>query len=249
MRLAFATVLVAACLSTPLAVEAAPTKGAKPASKSKASQHDPLPTSKADAAIAGRALLTKELPKGLGSLDRRALDAVVAELRADRFESSVARYRAWGASSPKALLRDEAVNTALWVFREGVLSRNEELASAADRVRFLDERNAAIDDSLALLKGAVITRKPVLVARLVVVTPYAREARGDEKRERQVTRDALEAEIRDLEEKGDAVKKERDAARASFKELETKNGAHMQVLSALVNHANAMRLASAQAKL
>jgi hypothetical protein len=241
MRLSFATV-VAACLCTSLAVAAPPAKRPKAATKSKVAQPDPLPTSKADAAVAGRALLVKELPKGITPADRRALDAVVAELRADHLEASVALFHGWAAGSPKPLLREEAVSTALWVFREGVLSRNEELASAADRVRFLDERNAAIDDSLALLKGAVITRKQVLVAKLVVVTAYVREARGDEKRERQVTRDALEAEIRDLEAKGEEIKKERDAARATFRELEVKSGQYMQLLSALVSHANAMRL-------
>jgi len=242
MRLSFATVIVAACLSTAFAAAAAPSKRSLPQAKSKIAQADPLPTSRADAALAGRALLVKELPKGIATGDRRALDAAVAELRADRLEASVAQFRGWAAASPKPLRREEAVSTALWVFREGVLARNEELASAADRVRFLDERNAAVDDSLALLKGAVITRKPVLIAKLVVVTPYAREARGDEKRERQVTRDALEAEIRDLEAKSEVIKKERDAARDTFKELDATSGRYLQVLAALVSHANAMRL-------
>ncbi len=239
MRFSFAlpAVIAAALVSSSLA--AAPPQS-KPA-KSKVAHADPLPTSKADPAVAGRALLVKELPKGIGPADRRALDTVVAELRADHLETSVSLFRAWTSGAPTALLRDDAVSTAHWVFREGVLARNEELASAADRVRFFDERNAAVDDSLALLKGAVITKKPVLVAKLVVVTPYVREARGDEKRERQVTRDALEAEIKDLEAKSEEIKKERVAARAAFKALDAKNGQYMQVLAALVSHANAMR--------
>lgn len=248
MRSSFATVIVAGLLASSLAAAAPSSKPARPANKSKVAQPVPLPSSKADAAVAGRALLVKELPKGISALDRRALDSVVAELRADRLEAAVAQFHAWAAASAKPLLRDDAVSTALWVFREGVLAQSEELANAADRVRFYDERNAAADDSLALLKGAVITKKPVLVAKLVVVTPYARETRGDEKRERQITRDALEAEIRDLEAKSEEVKKERDAARAAFKSLDAKTGQYMQVLEALVTHANAMRLTSASSK-
>lgn len=248
MRLSFATVIVAALLASSLAAAAPPSKPARPANKSKVAQPAPLPSSKSDAAVAGRALLVKELPKGISALDRRALESVVAELRADRLEAAVAQFHAWAAGSPKPLLREDAVNTALWVFREGVLARSEELANAADRVRFFDERNAAADDSLALLKGAVITKKPVLVARLVVVTPYARETRGDEKRERQVTRDALEAEVRELEAKSEEIKKERDAARAAFKTLDAKTEQYMQTLAALVSHANGMRLAPASSK-
>ena len=242
MRLSFATVIALASLSTSLAVAAPPSKVAKP-HKSKVAQPDPLPPTKADAAVAGRALLVKELPKAVGPMDRRALEGVAGELRADRLETAVAQFHGWAAASPKQLLRDDAVNAALWVFREGVLSRSEELAAAADRVRFFDERNAAADDSLALLKGAVITKKPVLVAKLVVVTPYVRETRGDDKRERQVARDALEAEIRKLEAESEEIKKERDAARAAFKAIDAKNGQYMQVLAALVKHANDTHLA------
>ena len=227
---------------------AAPSSKAPKPQKSKVAQADPLPTTKADAAVAGRALLVKELPKAIGPMDRRALEGVVGELRADRLEAAAAQFRGWVTASPKQLLRDDAVNAALWVFREGVLSRSEELAAAADRVLFFDERNAAADDSLALLKGAVITKKPVLVAKLVVVTPYVRETRGDDKRERQVTRDALEAEINKLEAESEEIKKERDAARAAFRALDAKAGPHLQVLAALVKHANDVHLPPARPK-
>jgi len=241
MRLPFATLLVAASLAPSFAA-AAPPKAAKPAATPKVAHVDALPSSKADGAVAGRALLVKELPKGIGAIDRRALDAAVAELRADRLESGVALFHAWTAGAPKPLLREDAVNTAFWVFREGILSRHDELAAAADRVRFFDERNAAADDALALLKGAVITKKPVLVAKLVIVTPYVRETRGDDKRERQVTRDAYAAEIKDLEAKSEEIKKERDEARAAFRTLDAKAGRYLQALSALVKHATDMRL-------
>jgi hypothetical protein len=238
MRLNLAT-LVAAFLVTGSALAAPPSK---PPAKSKVAHVDPLPTTKADVSVVGRAVLAHDLPKTINAAEHARLDAVVAELKADRVESGVAHYRAWADGSVKPFTRDEAAQVGLWVFREGILSRNEELANAADRVRFFDERNAAIDDSLALLKGAVIVKKPVLVARMVVLTPYVREMKGDEKRERQISRDALGPEITALETKAEEVKAERDKLRAAFNAADAKTTQQLQVLAALMKTTSEMRL-------
>ncbi len=125
-----------------------------------------LPATKADPAIAGRALLVKELPKSLTAADRKALDVVVAELQADRLESALVQFRAWAATRDTCSARRRQTRRSGRSARAS-WARNEEVANAVDRVRFFDERNAASTTPLALLKGAVITKKPVLVARMV----------------------------------------------------------------------------------
>jgi hypothetical protein len=109
-------------------------------------------------------------------------------------------------------------------------------------VRFFDERNAALDDSLALLKGAVIVKKPVLVARIVVLSPYVREMHGDDKRERQISRDALGPEITALEAKAEEVKAERDKLRAAFNVADAKTTQQLQTLAAIMKTTSEMRL-------
>jgi hypothetical protein len=238
--------LVALLLSLTVPAVAAP-HGKHPSAKAKPTAHahsDSLPSTRADAAMAGKALLVRDLPKNLGMSDRSKLEAAAAELKGERFASGVALYRAWANASPKQLLRDEASAVGLWVFREGVLARNEEFAAAVDRVRFFDERNIAIDDSLALLKGAVIAKKPVLLAKLVVLAPYARETHGDLKLERQVSHEAYESEIRDLEAKAEEARTEREKARAAFKALESKVTQQMQALTAIVKVSTDMRLSA-----
>lgn len=199
---------------------------------------------KADPGIAGKAIVVKELPKALAPADRKALEAVVRELKADRLEAGLGLYRSWADAGPKALWRDDATNTALWVFREGLLSRSSELSAVADRVRFLDERSAAIDDSIALLRGAILTKKPVLVARIVTLAPYARDARGDEKRERQLALETLDLELRSLEAKGEETRNERNSAKAAFASTETRAQAWLQVLHSLTKRAADMKLTS-----
>ena len=174
-----------------------------------------LPAPKADPSVVAKSALTKVLPK-LDRGDRAQLDAVVRDLKADRFDAAIAHYRAWANGSPKSLTRDEAETTALWAFREGVLARHDDVASSADRIRFLDERNAALDDSIALLRAAAVAKRPVLVARIVVLTPYVREQHGNEVRERQIGRDTYEAEIEKLTTPSDETRAERDKARAAF---------------------------------
>jgi len=174
-----------------------------------------LPAPKADPSVVARSALTKVLPN-LAPADRAQLDAVVRDLKADRFDAAIAHYRAWTNGTPKSLTRDEAETTALWAFREGVLARHDDIASNADRIRFLDERNAALDDSIAILRAAAVAKRPVLVARIVVLTPYVREQHGNEVRERQIGRDTYEAEIQKLTTPSDDTRAERDKARAAF---------------------------------
>lgn len=234
MRSTLATIVAACLFASSFTLPALSAPRAKPAAKSKIAHVDPLPATKADVSFVGRAVLARELPKSVSAADRTKLDAIVAELRADRLEAAVGQYRAWADGSVRSFTRDDAAQIGLWVFREGILSRNDELASAADRVRFFDERNAAIDDSLALLKGAVIVKKPVLVARIVVLSPYVKETRGDDKRERQISRDALGAEITALEAKAEEVKVERDKLRAAFNTADPKTTQQLQALAAIM---------------
>ena len=174
-----------------------------------------IPAGKADPAIVAKSALTRILPS-LKPADRAQLDAVVRDLKSDRLDAAIAHYRAWTNGTPKTLTRDEADATALWVFREGVLSRHDDIASSADHIRFLDERNAALDDSIAVLRAAAVAKRPVLVARIVVLTPYVRGQRGNEVRERQIGGDTYEAEIQKLTTPSDATRAERDKARATF---------------------------------
>lgn len=237
MRLPLA-VLVAGSLLVSVAAHAGP---AQPV-HAKVAAAEPLRGEKADPAVAGRALLVKELPKSLGPADRKALDAVVRELKANHLEGALSLFRTWADAGPKPLWRDDAMNTALWVFREGLLARNDEFSSAVDRVRFLDERTTAIDDAVAVVRGALLTKKPVLVAKLVVLNPYARETRGDEKRERQISYDSLDAELRTLEAKSEESKNERNSARAAIGSLEPKAAGWLQLLAALTKRATDMKL-------
>jgi hypothetical protein len=238
----------AAFATPPAAAAAAPAKKSSPAeaaAKSKV-QHDPLPSTRADVSLVGKALLAKDLPKTLPAADRAKLEAAASELKEDHFEAGASIYRTWATTgSPKQLTHEDAMLTAFWVFREGILaSKHEEMTTAADRLRFFDERNAALDDSLALLKGAVIAKKPALVARIVVITPYVRDGKGDERKERQVNRDALSNEIKQLETVSEEVKAERDKLRAGFGNADPKSAQILQTLTSLVKSANEMRLAS-----
>lgn len=174
-----------------------------------------LPATRADPMLVAKSALTKEPPK-LAAADRAVLDAVVRELRADRLDAALARYRAWAGGAPKALSREDVEATALWAFRAGVLARHDDVAASADQIRFLDERSAALDDSIALLRAAAVAKKPVLVARIVVLTPYAREQRGNEMRERQIGHDDYEAEIGKLTAPADQARADREKARAGF---------------------------------
>lgn len=200
------------------------------------------PAAKADASTVGRAALAKELPRHVTPGDRRDLDAAKAKLHADDFDGAVAVYKRWCDASVKPMSREDVVTTALWVFREGALSKNEELAAAADRARFFDERTQALDDSLALLRGAVITKKPVFTGKLVVLGPYVREARGDERRDQQVPRDGYNTEIRNLERAADEAATERTNARSAYEAVAPKHGRALQALAALVRAAEAARL-------
>lgn len=224
---------------------AAPPKPTPPAAAKSKVQHDPLPSTRADVSLVGKALLAKELPKALSTADRAELDAAVRELREDHFEAGAGLYRQWATTgAPKPLTHDDAMLSAFWVFREGILAKHDEMSIAADRLRFFDERNAALDDSLAILKGAVIAKKPAVVARIVVLTPYVRDTRGDERKERQVTRDALSNEIKVLETAAEDVKNERDKLRSAFSSVDPKSPQVLQTLTSLVKSANEMRLAS-----
>lgn len=240
MRLPFVSVLASVVLSL-----AAPAFAGRSPTAAKPKPNLPnLQGEKADPSIAARALGVKELPKAIGPADRKALEAVVRELKADRLEVAIAHFRAWADAGPKSLWRDDARNAALWTFREGVLSRSEKLTGMADRVRFLDERAAAIDESLTILRAALLTRKPVVVAKLAVLGPYARDARGDEKRERQIAFDDVEAELRNLEGKAEESKNERNSAGAAMTTVEPRTSAWLQVLAALTKHATDMKLTS-----
>jgi len=212
-----------------------------PAAKSKV-ENAPLPSAPADVTLVGKALHAKELPKAITAADRAKLDAAVAELKQDRFEAGASIFRTWATTgAPKQITHEDAMLTAFWVFREGILTKHEELATAADRLRFFEERNAAIDDSLALLRGAAIAKKPALVAKLVVFTAYVRDAKGDERRERQVNRDAFENEIKQHDAKAEEVKLERDKLRSSFGGSDPKSTPILQLLASLVKSANDVR--------
>lgn len=237
-----ASLTLASVLSAGI-VSAAPPE-ASSARKSKIVGVEPLASTKASPALVGRAVLVKELPKTLTPQDKKALDAAVHELRADHLEAGVALFRAWASGGPRPLWRDDANNAALWVFREAILTRSEQLAAAGDRVRFFDERTAAIDDAIAVVRGAAIAKKPVLVARLVLLSPYAREARGDEKRERQLSLDTFDAELKALEAKADETRSERNNARAAFAGVDEKTGRWLQALTALAKLAAEMKLST-----
>lgn len=240
MRLPFVSVLASVLVSL-----AAPALAGRPSAPAKAKASPPdLRIEKADPSVAARALSAKELPKAIGAADRKALEAVVRELKADRLESAIGLFRSWSEAGPKSLWRDDAVSSALWTFREGLLSRSEKLTSLADRVRFLDERAAAIDESLTALRAALLTRKPVVVAKLAVLGPYARDARGDEKRERQISWDAVEAELHALEAKAEESKNERNSTGAAMASVEPRTSSWLQVLAALTKQANDMKLSS-----
>lgn len=204
MRLAFFVVASALCAAPALAKPPPPPPTAQT-----------MPAEKADPSVVARSALQKELPK-LAPADRTALDAVVRDLKADKLDSASSRFRAWSSGAPKIASRDDATAMALWAFREGVLARHDDLASSADKIRFLDERNAALDDSIAVLRAALVAKKPVLVARIVVLTPYVREQHGNEMRERQIGRDTYEAEIQKLTQPSDETRAERDRARSAF---------------------------------
>jgi hypothetical protein len=199
--------LVAALVVTPTLVFAKPPPAPTAAT---------VPAPRADPSVVAKAALTKDLPK-LAPADKSALDGVVRDLKADRFEAAVSHYRAWTNAPKTPLTREEAEQTALWAFREGVLVRHDDLAASADKIRFLDERNAALDDSIALLRAAAVAKKPVLVARIVELTPYVRAQPGNTVRERQIGRDTYEAEIQKLTTPSDETRAERDRARAAFK--------------------------------
>ena len=203
------TLLVAALVASSLSGSLASAKPPPPPTAAT------LPATKADPGTVARSSMAKVLPS-LKPADRAQIDAVVRDLKADHFDAAIAHYRAWTQGTPKSLTRDEADTTALWVFREGVLARHDDIASSADHIRFLDERNAALDDSIAILRAAAVAKRPVLVARIVVLTSYVREQHGNEVRERQIGGDAYEAEIQKLTTPSEATRAERDRARAAF---------------------------------
>ncbi len=73
-----------------------------------------------------------------------------------------------------------------------------------------------------------------------------KETRGDDKRERQIPGDTLDAEIRNLEAKGEEIRNERHAARAAFTALPPRTQQWMRVLAALLERANEMPLPPAK---
>lgn len=241
LRIAAALVLAASLFADGAAAGKPSKARPKPAAKA------PLPqAAKADATTVGKAVLAKELPSKLPGAEKAQLEAIGARLKADDFDGAVALYKRWCDASVKPLSREEVLHTALWVFREGVLSRTDELARAGDHWRFADERAVALDDTLALLRGAAITKKPVLVAKLVVPTAYVREARGDEKRERQVLRDNYSIEIQQFEKNAEEAAAERASARSTFDALAPKHTRALQALGALTRAAEGARVPNAK---
>ncbi len=226
--------LTASCFAL-LLLAAAPTALATPpANKAKAQPSETLPSTKADPSQVVRAATTKALPRSLTPADRKVLDAAVAELVASRPESAIATVRAWAKGATPRLSIDDLNAAANWTFREGVLSRGGALTDAADRLRFFDERFIALTDSRAQLRGAAASRRPVVIVKLVVPSPYVKETRGDEKREKQVSRDELDALIRDADARQDEAHKEREAARAAFNALDAETQKRLTILTGLL---------------
>ena len=226
--------LTASCFALFLVTSAPIALAAPPAQKAKAQPSETLPSTKADPSQVVRAAATKDLPRAITAADKKVLDAAVAELIADRPESAVATIRAWAKGTTPRLSIDDTTAAAHWTFREGLLSRGGPLAEAADRLRFFDERFIALTDSRAQLRGAAATRRPVVIVKLVVPSPYVKDTRGDDKREKQVSRDELDALIRDADARQDEAHKEREASRAAFNALDADAQKRLTILTGLL---------------
>jgi hypothetical protein len=217
-----------------LALVAPTALAAPPATKAKAQPAETLPSTKADPSQVVRAASTKELPRALSAQDKKVIDAAVVELAADRPESAIATLRAWAKSATPRLSIDDTTMVAYWVFRQGVLAKGGPLADAADRLRFFDERFIALTDSRAQLRGAAASKRPVVIVKLVVPSPYVKDTRGDDRREKQVTRDELDSLIRDADARQDDAHKEREAARAAFSSLDADGQRRLTILTGLL---------------
>ena len=98
----------------------------------------PVLMPRTDAALVIRARIIRELPRAADAADRKTLTRVAAALRAGKFDGGRAHFAKWAKQATGRLSGDDIVLASLWVSREGGVGSNQELADAADRVRFAD---------------------------------------------------------------------------------------------------------------
>lgn len=243
MRLASAVVLLTATLAFD-ASAGGPPRAPTATSANGKTVAAPVVVAPPDVREVLRAMKAVELPKSLTTNDKTALAAVVAELRADRWDAAYRGFRTWTNGAVKRVSPEDMNAAALATYREGVLTRRADIADAADRFRFFDERSTALDESLASVRAAgARTGSAVSRVQLVMVTAYAPHEAAANKHEQVVSRDDVPAQMKTLEAQEVDARTQREQARAALKAIEQRDPAPLQILARLLRAGDESRAA------
>lgn len=206
------------------------------AEKAKAEAVSPVLTPRTDAALVIRARIIRDLPRTAEAADRKKLTRVAALIRAGKFDAGRAQFARWVKLASGRMSSDDIVIASLWVTREAGVGGNQELADAADRVRFADERVDALTSIVADFHAAASNRATTF--NVPVDQPYVKLAAGNERRIEHVKREELGTRIQDVEADYAKAVAESDKARASFEALEKKNRGIIVAMLSMVRAAS-----------
>jgi hypothetical protein len=196
----------------------------------------PVLSPRTDAALVIRARIIRELPRAADAGDRKTLTRVAAAIRSGKFDGGRAHFAKWAKHATGRLSNDDIVIASLWVTREAGVGSNQELAAAADHVRFADERVDALTTIVADLHAAASNRATTFL--VPVDQQYVMLAAGNERKIEHVRREDLATRIQIAEADYDKAVAESDKARASFEVLEKKNRGLVETMLSMVRAGN-----------
>jgi len=197
----------------------------------------PVLSSRADAALFLRAQRVKDLPRSIDAEGRRALRAAAASLAAGQLDAARNQVAKWSRPATTRISHDDVILAALWVVREGAVTRHAEIVDAADRVRFADEEVNALSMTLAELRVAASERVATRID-IPVSAAYSRDASGHEMRSELVGREEVAARLGTIEADLASATTRSDAAHQTFQELEKRNRPLMEAVVAIVRGAS-----------
>jgi hypothetical protein len=195
----------------------------------------PAMSPRGDAALVLRARTVRELPTAIDAADRKTLVHVTTSLRLGKHAAGRAEFARWAKQQSSRLSADDTVLASLWVARESGVGSMQELADAADRVRFTNERVDALTTAVADLREAASSHATMF--HVPVEQPYVLLAFGGEKRVEHVAREDLAARLQAVEAEYEKAVVESDKARAAFEVLEKKNRGLVDSMLSMVHSA------------
>ena len=188
-----------------------------------------------------RLIGARSVPSALGAQATSDLALLAKQLRSGDKDGALSGWKKFLAANAKQLTQSDATQASLWMIRAGLLEPDDQLASAADKVRYAREVTAKLNAGIAALEAAKLkakaSGKPVTVG-VVSVVPYSKFKPGIKETTSALTEAEARSMIDSLKQQQESISEMNQMDMLALQAMMEKKGQLEQMISNVMKSAS-----------